>query len=88
MEERNGQCRHISHSLFSKNWNPYERPTQITVWLGDLNYRLQGIDSLPARNLIRKNLHKVSLKKLIFIIFNKIIINLINLIIYIYINEY
>ncbi|POO03182.1 Deoxyribonuclease I [Trema orientale] len=59
VEERNWQCRHISHSLFSKTWNPYERPTQVTVWLGDLNYRLQGIDSHPARNLIRKNLHKL-----------------------------
>ncbi|KAJ4962814.1 hypothetical protein NE237_022753 [Protea cynaroides] len=57
VEERNSQCRHISHSLFSKNQNPYARPSQITVWLGDLNYRIQGIDTLPVRNLIQKNLH-------------------------------
>ncbi|XP_048332088.1 type IV inositol polyphosphate 5-phosphatase 11 isoform X2 [Ziziphus jujuba] len=57
VEERNRECKHISHSLFSKNWNPYARPTQITVWLGDLNYRIQGIDNYPARNLIRKDLH-------------------------------
>lgn len=59
VEERNSQCRHISHSLFSKTWNPYSKPTQITVWLGDLNYRVQGIDSHPARNLIRKGLLRV-----------------------------
>ncbi|CAL0322423.1 unnamed protein product [Lupinus luteus] len=58
VEERNSQWRHISHSLFSKIWNPYARPAHITVWLGDLNYRLQGIDSYPARNLIQKDLHQ------------------------------
>ncbi|XP_019457709.1 PREDICTED: type IV inositol polyphosphate 5-phosphatase 11 [Lupinus angustifolius] len=58
VEERNSQWRHISHSLFSKIWNPYARPSHITVWLGDLNYRLQGIDSYPARNLIHKDLHQ------------------------------
>ncbi|KAM6561594.1 hypothetical protein CsatA_030833 [Cannabis sativa] len=63
VEERNWECRHISHSLFSKIWNPYERPTQITVWLGDLNYRLQGIHSHSARNLIHRDLHKVLRKK-------------------------
>ncbi|KAJ4831780.1 hypothetical protein Tsubulata_039052 [Turnera subulata] len=59
VEERNSQCRHISHGLFSKNFNPYARPAQIIVWLGDLNYRIQGIDTHPARNLIQKNLHRV-----------------------------
>ncbi|XP_029130573.1 type IV inositol polyphosphate 5-phosphatase 11 isoform X2 [Cajanus cajan] len=58
VEERNSQCRHISHSLFSKFWNPYSRPSHITIWLGDLNYRLQGIDTYPARTLIEKNLHR------------------------------
>ncbi|XVE69955.1 hypothetical protein DITRI_Ditri10aG0032900 [Diplodiscus trichospermus] len=57
VEERNSQCRHISHSLFSKYWNPYARPAEITIWLGDLNYRLQGITTHPARSLIRRNLH-------------------------------
>jgi hypothetical protein len=60
VEERNWQCKHISHSLFSKNWNPYAKPAHITVWLGDLNYRIQGIDTNPVRNLIQKNLHSVS----------------------------
>ncbi|KAK4490344.1 hypothetical protein RD792_001020, partial [Penstemon davidsonii] len=55
VEERNSECRHISHSLFSKHWNPYTKPAQVTVWLGDLNYRLQGVNALPARNLIHKN---------------------------------
>ncbi|KAL2459157.1 Type I inositol 1 [Forsythia ovata] len=57
VEERNSQCRHISHSLFSKTWNPFAKPAPVTVWLGDLNYRLQGINTLPARNLIQNNLH-------------------------------
>ncbi|XP_054796230.1 type IV inositol polyphosphate 5-phosphatase 11 isoform X2 [Prosopis cineraria] len=57
VEDRNSECRHISHSLFSKNWNPYARPAHVTVWLGDLNYRLQGIDTHPARTLIQKDLH-------------------------------
>ena len=60
VEERNWQCRKISGSLFSKNKNPYGRPVQVTVWLGDLNYRVHGIDTQPARNLIHKNLHRVS----------------------------
>ncbi|XP_011031220.1 PREDICTED: type I inositol 1,4,5-trisphosphate 5-phosphatase 11 isoform X3 [Populus euphratica] len=58
VEERNSQCRHISHNLFSKHMNPYSRPAQVTVWLGDLNYRIQGIETHPVRNLIQKNLHK------------------------------
>ncbi|OMO87658.1 Inositol polyphosphate-related phosphatase [Corchorus capsularis] len=63
VEERNSQCRHISHSLFSKYWNPYARPAHITVWLGDLNYRLQGIKTHPARNLIQRNLHPLLTSK-------------------------
>ncbi|XP_020551161.1 type IV inositol polyphosphate 5-phosphatase 11 isoform X3 [Sesamum indicum] len=57
VEERNSELRHISQSLFSKSWNPYAKPPQVTVWLGDLNYRLQGINTFPARNLIHRNLH-------------------------------
>jgi len=60
VEERNSQCRHISHNLFSKYRNPYSQPAQVTVWLGDLNYRIQGIETHPVRNLIQKNLHRVS----------------------------
>ncbi|KAK2974091.1 hypothetical protein RJ640_020447, partial [Escallonia rubra] len=63
VEQRNSQCRHISHALFSKNWNPYARPAQVSVWLGDLNYRLQGITTFPARNLIQKNLHSLLTSK-------------------------
>lgn len=59
VEERNDQCRHISHSLFSKNWNPDATPAQVTVWLGDLNYRLQGINTFPARDLIHENHHEL-----------------------------
>lgn len=58
VEERNSQCRHISHNLFSKYMNPYSKPAQVTVWLGDLNYRIQGIETHPVRNLIQKNLHR------------------------------
>ncbi|KAH1204143.1 Type IV inositol polyphosphate 5-phosphatase 11 [Glycine max] len=60
VEERNSQCKHISHFFFSKFWNPYFRPSHITIWLGDLNYRLQGIDTYPARSLIEQDLHPVS----------------------------
>ncbi|XP_018821612.1 type IV inositol polyphosphate 5-phosphatase 11 [Juglans regia] len=63
VEDRNSQCRHMSHSLFSKNWNPYARPAHITVWLGDLNYRIQGIDTHPARNLIHQDLHRMLISK-------------------------
>ncbi|KAI5656004.1 hypothetical protein M9H77_24797 [Catharanthus roseus] len=59
VEERNEQFRHISNSLFSNNWNPYARPAHLTVWLGDLNYRLQGINSYPARDMIHDNLHQM-----------------------------
>ncbi|CAK7347661.1 unnamed protein product [Dovyalis caffra] len=47
VEERNSQFRHIYHNLFSKYWNPYGRPAQVTVCLGDLNYRIQGMDTHP-----------------------------------------
>lgn len=59
VEERNSQCKHISHSLFSKDWNPSSQPAQLTVWLGDLNYRLRGVDSQPARKLIQNDLQRV-----------------------------
>lgn len=67
VEERNSQCRHMSHSLFSKNWKPYDRPAHITVWLGDLNYRLQGIDTHPARNLIHQDLHRVCCVNILYV---------------------
>ncbi|KAL5704916.1 hypothetical protein ACHQM5_023275 [Ranunculus cassubicifolius] len=57
VEERNSQLRDISHFLFSKNQNPYARPPDITVWLGDLNYRIQGLENQPVRNLIQRDLH-------------------------------
>lgn len=62
VEERNAQCRHISHSFLSKK-NSYARPSHVTVWLGDLNYRVQGIKTLPARTLIQKNLLKMLTSK-------------------------
>lgn len=60
VDERNSQCKHISHSLFSKDDNPSSRPSHVSVWLGDLNYRLKDISTQPARNLIHKNLQSVS----------------------------
>ncbi|XP_062211837.1 type IV inositol polyphosphate 5-phosphatase 11 isoform X2 [Phragmites australis] len=55
VEKRNSECQHISHSLFSRNGIPYAKSANITVWLGDLNYRLQGISSMPARKMIEEN---------------------------------
>ncbi|WOL10908.1 type IV inositol polyphosphate 5-phosphatase 11 isoform X6 [Canna indica] len=63
VEERNSQCRHISHSLFAKDRNPYSKHSHLTVWLGDLNYRLQGISTHPARSLIHNNLHSLLTSK-------------------------
>ncbi|XP_077233578.1 inositol polyphosphate 5-phosphatase 11 [Tasmannia lanceolata] len=62
VEERNSQCRRIFQSI-KKNRNPYSRPPHITVWLGDLNYRIQGIDTLPARSLIQDGLHSLLTSK-------------------------
>ncbi|KAG6591335.1 Type IV inositol polyphosphate 5-phosphatase 11, partial [Cucurbita argyrosperma subsp. sororia] len=39
-----------------KEMEPLCIALQVTVWLGDLNYRIEGISTHPARNLIRKNL--------------------------------
>uniref|UniRef100_A0ACD5W829 Uncharacterized protein n=1 Tax=Avena sativa TaxID=4498 RepID=A0ACD5W829_AVESA len=55
VEKRNSECQHISHSLFSKNDIHYAKSADITVWLGDLNYRLEGISSMPARKMIEEN---------------------------------
>lgn len=63
VEERNSECRHILHSLFSKNQNPYADPAHITVWLGDLNYRIQGLNTHPVRNIIHKDLQKLLTSK-------------------------
>ncbi|CAI0425453.1 unnamed protein product [Linum tenue] len=57
--ERNWESKDITHSLFSKNSNPYSRPAHLTVWLGDLNYRIQGIDNFPVRKLIHNDLQSV-----------------------------
>ncbi|GAB2267357.1 hypothetical protein Dimus_002343 [Dionaea muscipula] len=59
VEERNSQLRSISRSLFSKkHWR-----AQLVVWLGDFNYRLQGIDSYPARDMIHNHLHNLLTSK-------------------------
>ncbi|KAI3946093.1 hypothetical protein MKX01_024849 [Papaver californicum] len=63
VEERNSELQRISKSLFSKNKNLYARPTQIKVWLGDLNYRIQGLDTFPVRNIIQRNLHALLTSK-------------------------
>ncbi|KAJ3674386.1 hypothetical protein LUZ60_005002 [Juncus effusus] len=64
VEERNSECKHISHSLFSKHPNiSYTESADVTIWLGDLNYRLQGINTMPARNLIHENLQNVLTRK-------------------------
>ncbi|BBG94946.1 inositol polyphosphate 5-phosphatase 11 [Prunus dulcis] len=59
VEKRNSEFRNVSESLFSHKLNPYARPAQITVWLGDLNYRIQGIGNYPARDLIHNDLQRL-----------------------------
>ncbi|KAL8166050.1 hypothetical protein V2J09_007549 [Rumex salicifolius] len=60
VEERNSQLKRISEALFStKLVSPFAGRPQLVVWLGDLNYRLQGIDSYPARDLIHSNLQSL-----------------------------
>ncbi|XP_010539060.1 PREDICTED: type IV inositol polyphosphate 5-phosphatase 11 [Tarenaya hassleriana] len=57
VEERNSECRHISHSLLSSS-DTYRGSRHLTVWLGDLNYRIQDdISNRPVRSLIRRHLH-------------------------------
>lgn len=63
VEERNLQCRHISHSLFSRDLNRFPRSCHLVVWLGDLNYRLEGIRRNFARKLIQKNHFNLLTKK-------------------------
>ncbi|XP_068655259.1 type IV inositol polyphosphate 5-phosphatase 11 [Aristolochia californica] len=58
VEERNSQFQQISHYLDKKR-NAYARPYHITVWLGDLNYRIQGIKTQAARNLIQRDQHRL-----------------------------
>ncbi|CAN1273598.1 Type IV inositol polyphosphate 5-phosphatase 11 [Linum perenne] len=55
--ERNREFRDITDELFSKNRNPYSKPCHVTVWLGDLNYRIHGMDTFPVRDLIHNHLH-------------------------------
>ncbi|KAM5564791.1 type IV inositol polyphosphate 5-phosphatase 11 [Rosa sericea] len=55
--KRNSEYKSVSESLFSKNLNPYASPPKIIVWLGDLNYRIQGIETHSVRKLINKDLH-------------------------------
>ncbi|OEL29371.1 Type IV inositol polyphosphate 5-phosphatase 11 [Dichanthelium oligosanthes] len=55
VEKRNSEFQHISRSLFSKYGIPYAQSAAITVWLGDLNYRVGGISSIPARKMIEEN---------------------------------
>ncbi|KAF5206416.1 Inositol polyphosphate 5-phosphatase [Thalictrum thalictroides] len=62
VEERNSQLKNISQSLFSKNQNPpYERLADVTVWLGDLNYRIKG-QTVPVQNQIKKDLKLLTSK--------------------------
>lgn len=58
--KRNSEYKSVLESLFSKNINLYGTPPKIIVWLGDLNYRIQGIETHSARNLIKKDLHGVN----------------------------
>lgn len=65
--KRNSEFKSISESFFSKALkDPYASPPKIIVWLGDLNYRIQGIENHSVRNMINKDLHGVNILNFIF----------------------
>lgn len=56
VDQRNTELRHIANSLLSRD----KSTRDLTVWLGDLNYRIQDVSNLPARSLIHNHLQSVS----------------------------
>ncbi|KAL1200949.1 Type IV inositol polyphosphate 5-phosphatase 11 [Cardamine amara subsp. amara] len=59
VDQRNTELRHIANSLL-----PRDKSTRdLTVWLGDLNYRIQDVSNRPARSLIHNHLQSVLVSK-------------------------
>ncbi|CAH2035887.1 unnamed protein product [Thlaspi arvense] len=59
VDKRNEELRHISNSLLSRD----KRTRDLTVWLGDLNYRIQDVPNRPVRSLIHNHLQSVLVSK-------------------------
>ncbi|ESQ30861.1 hypothetical protein EUTSA_v10011683mg [Eutrema salsugineum] len=59
VDQRNEELRHISNSLLSRD----KGTRDLTVWLGDLNYRIQDVSNRPVRSLIHNHLQSVLVSK-------------------------
>ncbi|KFK36143.1 hypothetical protein AALP_AA4G082900 [Arabis alpina] len=59
VDQRNRELRHISKSVLSRD----KSTRDLTVWLGDLNYRIQDVSNRPVRSLIHKQLQSVLVSK-------------------------
>ncbi|XP_010500275.1 PREDICTED: type IV inositol polyphosphate 5-phosphatase 11-like [Camelina sativa] len=59
VDQRNTELRHIANSLLSRD----KRTRDLTVWLGDLNYRIQDASNRPVRSLIHNHLQSVLVSK-------------------------
>jgi len=59
VDQRNTELRHIANSLLPRD----KRKRDLTVWLGDLNYRIQDISNHPVRSLIQNHLQSVLVSK-------------------------
>lgn len=56
VDQRNTELRHIANSVLSRD----KGTRDLTVWLGDLNYRIQDVSNRPVRSLIHNHLQSVS----------------------------
>ncbi|KAG7599690.1 Inositol polyphosphate-related phosphatase [Arabidopsis suecica] len=59
VDQRNTELRHIANSLLPRE----KRKRDLTVWLGDLNYRIQDASNRPVRSLIQNHLQSVLVSK-------------------------
>ncbi|KAG7594361.1 Inositol polyphosphate-related phosphatase [Arabidopsis thaliana x Arabidopsis arenosa] len=59
VDQRNTELKHIANSLLPRE----KRKRDLTVWLGDLNYRIQDASNRPVRSLIQNHLQSVLVSK-------------------------
>ncbi|CAN8320898.1 unnamed protein product [Cochlearia groenlandica] len=60
VDQRNTELSEISNSLLLKD---KKRTRDLTVWLGDLNYRIQDVSNRPVRSLIHNHLQSALVSK-------------------------